>query len=125
MIYHKLRKIIEKLYKYKRMPYSRLVHLLIMISQKMNVSSFMVYLKGNVQKFVQEELEPIRTRRKEFEKYIPEVYKILREGSEKARMFAAKKIEEVKSTMKINYFNDYNLINNQVEKYSADSKKIK
>ncbi len=82
-----------------------------------------VKIKKFLNAILQEELEPIRTRRKEFEKHIPEVYNILMNGSKKARSFASKKIEEVKSTMKIDYFNDFNLINNQVEKYSDYTEK--
>ena len=63
-------------------------------------------------------LEPIRARRKEYEKDIPAVYEILRKGSEKARKVAAKTLEEVKNAMKINYFSDEELIKVQTEKYS-------
>lgn len=45
---------------------------------------------------IQEELAPIRARRKQYEQYIPEVYKILQQGSKKARIVAARKTEEVK-----------------------------
>lgn len=55
---------------------------------------------------MQEELEPIRNRRKELEKRIPEIYEILRRGSIEAEKVAAKTLAEVKSAMKINYFED-------------------
>ena len=64
-------------------------------------------------------LEPIRARRKEYEKDIPAVYEILKKGSEKARAVASKTLEEVKNAMKINYFSDTELINVQSEKYSG------
>ena len=67
----------------------------------------------------QEELEPIRKRRKEYEKDIPEVYNILRKGTEAAREVAAQTLSEVKSAMKINYFDDVELINAQSEKYKG------
>ena len=66
---------------------------------------------------LQEELEPIRNRRKEFEKDIYGVYDMLKVGSEKAREVAAKTLSEVKEAMKINYFNDAELIESHVKKY--------
>lgn len=84
------------------------------------------YKKGGlgdmkVKKFLnnvlQEELEPIREKRKEFEKDIPEVYNILKKGSAFAREIAAQTLYEVKSAMKINYFDDEELIKSQAEKF--------
>lgn len=49
-------------------------------------------------------LEPIRQRRAEFEKDIPEIYTILRKGTEQAREVAAQTIDEVRKAMQINYF---------------------
>lgn len=66
---------------------------------------------------LQTELEPIRNRRKEYQKDIPYVYEILRKGSEKAGAVAAKTLQDVKAAMKINYFDDQELINSQVEKF--------
>ena len=68
---------------------------------------------------MQEELEPIRKRRAEFEKEIPAVYEILKKGSETARQTAAQTLAQVKSAMKINYFEDSALIGAQSEKYAA------
>ena len=68
---------------------------------------------------LQEELEPIRKRRKEFEKDIPEIYRILKEGSDAAREAAAQTLSEVKSAMRINYFEDKELISNQAERYQG------
>ncbi len=68
---------------------------------------------------MQEELEPIRKRRAEFEKEIPAVYEILKKGSETARQAAAQTLAQVKSAMKINYFEDSELIGAQSDKYAA------
>lgn len=67
---------------------------------------------------LQAELEPIRNRRKEYQKDIPYVYKILRKGSEKAEAVAAQTLKEVKESMKINYFDDVELIQSQAERFS-------
>ena len=77
-----------------------------------------VKVKKFLNNVMQETLEPIRVRRAEFEKDIPAVYEILRKGSETARQTAAKTLSEVKSAMKINYFDDLDLIKEQSEKYS-------
>ena len=66
---------------------------------------------------MQEELEPIRKRRKEYERDIPAVYEILKKGSERAREIAAETLHEVKDAMRINYFEDSELIREQAERY--------
>lgn len=66
---------------------------------------------------LQAELEPIRNRRKEYQKDIPYVYEILKKGSEKAESVAADTLRDVKEAMKINYFEDQELINAQAEKF--------
>lgn len=53
---------------------------------------------------LEEELSPIRERRKEFAKDPAAVYEILRKGSIAAREIAAKTLDEVKDAMRINYF---------------------
>ena len=68
-------------------------------------------------KVLNDRLEPIRQRRHEFEQDIPEVYNILKKGSEAAREVAAQTLSEVKSAMRINYFDDKELIQAQAEKY--------
>ena len=65
-----------------------------------------VKIKKFLNKIIQEELEPIRARRKEYEKDIAAVYDILKAGSEAAREVAAQTLSEVKRAMKINYFED-------------------
>ena len=76
-----------------------------------------VKVKRFLNAVLQEELEPIRNRRKEWEKDIPAVYEILKAGSEKARAVAAKTLDEVKAAMKINYFDDMEMIREQAERY--------
>lgn len=77
-----------------------------------------VKVKKFLNSVLQDELEPIRARRKEYEKDIAYVYQILKEGSEKAEAVAAQTLSEVKAAMKINYFDDAELINSQIKKYS-------
>ena len=69
---------------------------------------------------LQAELEPTRNRRKEYQKDIPYVYEILKKGSEKAEAVAEKTLQEVKASMKINYFNDQELIAAQAEKFREE-----
>ena len=69
---------------------------------------------------LQAELEPIRNRRKEWQKDIPAVYEILRKGSEKAEKVAAETLKDVKAAMKINYFDDEELIKMQSVKYTEE-----
>ena len=76
-------------------------------------------VKRFLNEVLQSILEPIRARRKEYEKDIPAVYDILKRGSEKAERAAAATLSEVKTAMKINYFSDEELIKVQSEKYSG------
>ena len=76
-----------------------------------------VKIKKFLNNIMQEELAPICARRAEFEKDIPAVYEILKNGSEVARERAAQTMAEVKRAMKINYFEDAELIKSQSEKY--------
>ena len=62
-------------------------------------------------------LEPIRTRREELQKDIPAIYEMLRKGCEDARKVARQTMEEVRSAMKIDYFNDAELIKEQANRY--------
>lgn len=78
-----------------------------------------VKVKRFLNEVIQEELEPIRKRRKEYEKDIPAIYEILKKGSEKAEEAAAKTLSEVKSAMKINYFDDAELIREQAERFQS------
>ena len=76
-----------------------------------------VKVKKFLNNVLQEELEPIRQRRKEWEKNIPEVYRILEEGSRRAEAVAAQTLADVKRAMKINYFEDQELIAEQAKRY--------
>ena len=67
---------------------------------------------------INKELEPIRARRAEYEKDIPGVYEILKEGSEAAQKEAAATLAAVKAAMKINYFEDSALIQGQQERFN-------
>ncbi|MGN1160257.1 MAG: tryptophan--tRNA ligase [Lachnospiraceae bacterium] len=78
-----------------------------------------VKVKKFLNNVLQEELEPIRNRRKELEKDIPAIYDILKSGTEAAREVAAQTMAEVKAAMKINYFDDVELINAQAEKFGS------
>lgn len=78
---------------------------------------------GTVKKILigvlEELLAPIRERRAYWEQHIPEVYEILRKGSEHARSEAAKTLNDVRAAMKINYFDDEALIKEQAKKYGS------
>ena len=76
-------------------------------------------VKKFLNNIMQEILEPVRNRRKELEKDIPAVYDVLKKGSETAREVAAQTLSEVKSAMRINYFEDKELIRMQSEKYEG------
>ena len=65
-----------------------------------------VKVKRFLNSVMQEELAPIRERRLEWQAKLPEVVKILEEGTKKAYATAEKTLDEVKSNMKINYFKD-------------------
>ncbi|MBO6156720.1 MAG: tryptophan--tRNA ligase [Succinivibrio sp.] len=59
---------------------------------------------------IQTELRPIRERRNDWEKRLPDVYEILKQGTAKARATAAQTLSEVKHAMRIDYFTDDNLL---------------
>ena len=63
-----------------------------------------VKVKRYLNEVIQAELEPIRKRRSEFEKDIDYVYKVLKEGSGKAREVASKTTKEVREAIGIEYF---------------------
>ncbi len=76
-----------------------------------------VKVKKFLNNIMQEELEAIRNRRVAFEKDIPEIYNILKKGSEAAREVAAQTLAEVKHAMRIDYFEDMELIQAQSARY--------
>lgn len=63
-----------------------------------------VKVKKFLNNVIQKELEPIRTRRKMWEQHVPDVYEILKKGTVEAREVAAKTMHNVRTAMKINYF---------------------
>ncbi len=79
-----------------------------------------VKVKRFLNNVIQSELEPIRARRKEYEKNIPEVYRILQEGSIRAEKVAAQTLADVKAAMRINYFDDQELIQSQAERFGEN-----
>ena len=78
---------------------------------------------GTVKKLLinvlEEELAPIRERRHAFEQDIPAVFDMLRRGSEAAREVAAQTLAEVRRAMRINYFEDADLIAEQAKKFTT------
>ncbi len=65
-----------------------------------------------------ETLDPIRERRRYYEERIEEVYRILEEGSERARQTASETLRDVRNAMRINYFEDKELIAAQAKAYA-------
>ena len=80
-----------------------------------------VKVKKFLNNVMQDELAPIRQRRKEFEKDIPAVYRMLEEGSRKAEAVAAQTLAKVKRAMKINYFEDQALIEEQARRFREEA----
>ena len=78
-------------------------------------------LKRFLNSILQEELEPIRERRKEFAKDIPAVYDMLHRGCESARAVAAGTLADVRRAMKINYFDDAELIAEQSRRFAENA----
>ncbi len=78
-----------------------------------------VKVKKFLQAVMEETLEPMRKRRKEFEKDIPTVYSILKKGSEAAREVAAHTLAEVRKAMRIDYFDDKALIEEQAKYFAS------
>ena len=79
--------------------------------------------KKLLNKIINRMLDPIRERRREYEKDIPEIFNILKKGSESAREVAAQTMDEVRKAMRINYFEDEELIKEQTAKFSANQTK--
>lgn len=79
-----------------------------------------VKIKNFLNAIMEETLEPIRTRRKEFEKDIPAVYDILKKGCDVAREKAADTLSTVRKAMKIDYFDDNALISEQTKRFANE-----
>ena len=75
--------------------------------------------KRFLESILNETLEPIRQRRLEFQKDIPAIYDMLKRGCEDAREVAAATLDDVRRAMKINYFDDAELIAEQVKRFSG------
>lgn len=75
-----------------------------------------VKVKKFLNKVLEETLSPIRERRHMWEQRIPEVYEILRQGSKAAAAAAADTLHDVREAMRINYFNDEELIHQPYER---------
>lgn len=78
-----------------------------------------VKVKKFLNNVLQEELAPIRKRREQLQKDIPYIYDVLKAGSDKARETAAQTLSEVRSAMRINYFDDLELIRSQAQRYQG------
>lgn len=78
---------------------------------------------GTCKKFLlnvlNDRLEPIRERRHYWEQRIPEVYEILARGTAAAREVGQKTLNDVRHAMRIDYFEDKELIAEQAKKYAA------
>ncbi len=81
-----------------------------------------VKVKKFLNNVLQSTLEPIRTRRHEYEKDIAYVYDVLRKGTDEAEQEAAATLSEVKNAMKINYFDDKELILEQQKEFDEAAK---
>ena len=82
-----------------------------------------VKCKKFLKKVINKMLDPIRERRKEYAKDIPEIFNILHKGSLDAREVAAKTMAEVRHAMRIDYFDDADLIKQQTEKFNELTQK--
>ena len=69
-----------------------------------------VTVKKFLEKVMQAELAPIRQRRQLWESRLPEVYEILRAGSQAAQRKAAETLADVRHAMRIDYFDNNNLL---------------
>ena len=69
-----------------------------------------VTVKKFLEKVMQAELAPIRQRRQLWESRLPEVYEILRAGSQAAQCKAAETLADVRHAMRIDYFDNNNLL---------------
>lgn len=78
-----------------------------------------VKVKKFLNNVLQETLEPIRTRRKELQKDIPYIYEVLKKGSQEAERAAAQTLQEVRAAMKIDYFSDDLLIQQQSDRFQT------
>lgn len=69
-----------------------------------------VTVKKLLNRVLQTELRPIRERRRTWEARLPDVLEILRIGSRRARQTAASTLQDVRHAMKIDYFDEDDLL---------------
>ncbi len=79
-----------------------------------------VKIKKFLYQILEDELAPLREKRHYYEERIPEVYEILRKGTEKANEKCNEVVKRLEENMKINYFEDTELINAQTMKYTPN-----
>ena len=77
-----------------------------------------VVIKKFLNNILQDELAPIREKRKYYEKHLDLVVKILEEGTKKARNKASKTLDKVKAAMKIDYFKNDEFLKETIDKYA-------
>lgn len=75
-------------------------------------------IKGFLNSVIQYELKPIREKREELKNHIPEILKILKDGTDKANIVANNTLKEVKSAMCINYFEGEEFEKEQIQKFT-------
>ena len=73
-----------------------------------------------IKAIMKETWAPLGSRRKEFEQDIPAIYDMLKKGCEKARETAAATLDDVRRAMKINYFDDADLIAEQAKRFRGE-----
>jgi tryptophanyl-tRNA synthetase len=78
-----------------------------------------VKIKKFLNSVLQKELRPIRERREEYSRRIPEIFAMLKDGSETARESAAQTLADVKHAMRIDYFKDANFVEHEAREHSA------
>ncbi len=76
-----------------------------------------VKVKRFLKDVMQATLEPIRTKRHDLEKNIDYIYEVLKKGTETGEENAAKKLDSVRKAMKINYFDDKELMLQQQKEF--------
>ena len=76
---------------------------------------------GKIKQFLnavlQDVLAPIRKKREELKKHIPEIIDILNAGTQRANQVANQTLKEVKHAMAIDYFENDDFKNEQIKKY--------
>lgn len=81
-----------------------------------------VPVKQFLAKVLNDTLEPMRQRRKAYENDIASVYKILEEGSAKARAKAEETVQRVERALGVNYFENRKFIEKQQKAYNKKHK---